>query len=89
MKTSIVAYCLAIAGLAAAQTPEGFSPSVATHLDVTFGGKAVLPAGTSLAKAGVSSSGRYNQSSCTDRTRHCKAANDWLRRRQRHRDVPV
>ncbi|CAK7218195.1 hypothetical protein SBRCBS47491_003427 [Sporothrix bragantina] len=50
MKQSIVTYLAVFTGVVAAQTPDGFTPSVSTHLDVTFGSKAVLPAGTSLAK---------------------------------------
>ncbi|KIH91005.1 hypothetical protein SPBR_02021 [Sporothrix brasiliensis 5110] len=50
MKASILAVCAAAVGLVSAQTPDGFTPSVATHLDVTFGSKAVSPSGTSLAK---------------------------------------
>ncbi|CAK7206148.1 hypothetical protein SEUCBS139899_008933 [Sporothrix eucalyptigena] len=50
MKQFSVACCAALAGLVVAQTPDGFTPSVATHLDVVFGSKAVSPSGTSLAK---------------------------------------
>jgi hypothetical protein len=54
MKTLSLAVFAAAVGLVAAQTPDGFIPSVATHLDVTFGSKAVTPAGISLAKEGAS-----------------------------------
>jgi hypothetical protein len=37
---------------ALAQTPAGFTPSVAAHLDVVFGTKVVDPPGTPLSKSG-------------------------------------
>ncbi len=52
MKWPLLACTAAFAGLAAAQTPDGFVPSAAAHLDVAFGSKAVTPAGTSLTKEG-------------------------------------
>jgi len=44
-----------LAGLAAAQTPAGFTPEVKDRLDVIFGTKVISVAGTSLTKAGESS----------------------------------
>ncbi|KAK7943709.1 uncharacterized protein PG986_012822 [Apiospora aurea] len=44
-------YALAVlAGLSAAQTPDGFEPQVTPHLDVIFGSKEVTP-GMSLTKS--------------------------------------
>jgi hypothetical protein len=43
-----------LAGLSAAQTPDGFDPKVTAHLDVIYGTKAVSPAGATLTKAGAS-----------------------------------
>jgi hypothetical protein len=44
--------CFALlAGLSAAQTPDGFLPKVQAHLDVIYGTTAVTP-GMSIAKAG-------------------------------------
>ena len=40
-----------LCGLAAAQTPARFTPSVSEHLNVVYGTKAVAPAGTSFTKA--------------------------------------
>ncbi|OCL01566.1 PEBP-like protein [Glonium stellatum] len=40
-----------LAGVSRAQTPAGFTPSVATHLDVMFNSTVVSPAGLTLAKA--------------------------------------
>ncbi|KAI0598836.1 phosphatidylethanolamine-binding protein [Biscogniauxia sp. FL1348] len=45
------AMLLILAGLSAAQTPEGFEPAVEAKLDVTFGTKAVETPGTALTKA--------------------------------------
>lgn len=51
MLTKIIV-ALALLSFARAQTPEGFVPSVSSHLDVLFGTKAVSPPGMSLTKAG-------------------------------------
>ncbi|CAK7212180.1 hypothetical protein SCUCBS95973_001354 [Sporothrix curviconia] len=51
MHQSIIASLAALTGLVAAQTPDGFAPSASAHLDVTFGSKAVSPAGASLTKS--------------------------------------
>jgi len=51
MKLPGVYTLLVLAGLSAAQTPDGFTPSVTPHLDVIFGTKEVTP-GLSLTKSG-------------------------------------
>ncbi|KAK7992849.1 phosphatidylethanolamine-binding protein [Apiospora saccharicola] len=50
MKLPGVYTLLVLAGLSAAQTPDGFTPSVTPHLDVIFGTKEVTP-GLSLTKS--------------------------------------
>ena len=52
-----ISAALLLAGLSTAQTPEGFTPEVKDNLDVIFGTKAVTTPGTSLAKAGLLTSG--------------------------------
>jgi hypothetical protein len=43
---------LALAGIALAQTPTGFTPNTTAHLDVKFGSTDVTP-GLALAKSGA------------------------------------
>jgi hypothetical protein len=52
MKTFDILSTLLLACYAVAQTPTGFTPSVAAHLDVAFGTKDVNPPGTALSKSG-------------------------------------
>ncbi len=52
MRLSVISSAVALATLAVAETPEGFTPSVSAHLDVYFGSQAVTPPGKSLSKAG-------------------------------------
>lgn len=52
MRFFTVGQILLLAGLSAAQTPEGFTPEVKDNLSVIFGTKAVTSPGASLAKAG-------------------------------------
>lgn len=54
MLHSIAALLLLLLGLAHSETPPGFTPEAAAHLDVIFGTKAVSPPGMSLTKAGNS-----------------------------------
>ncbi|KAH6648352.1 phosphatidylethanolamine-binding protein [Truncatella angustata] len=54
MKTSIAVSALVLACQTLAQTPTGFTPSVAAHLDVIFGSKVVNPPGTPLSKSDTS-----------------------------------
>ncbi|KAH8901867.1 PEBP-like protein [Coniochaeta sp. PMI_546] len=51
MLKSFGAAVLLFVGLAHSETPPGFTPEAAAHLDVIFGSKAVSPPGTSLTKA--------------------------------------
>ena len=50
MRLTALSAVAALASLASAQTPEGFTPAVTTKLDVTFGSKSVTP-GLALTKA--------------------------------------
>ncbi|KAK8044672.1 hypothetical protein PG993_004696 [Apiospora rasikravindrae] len=50
MKFSGIYTFLVLAGLSAAQTPDGFEPQVTPHLDVIFGSKEVTP-GLALTKS--------------------------------------
>jgi hypothetical protein len=52
MMLKVFASLAVLAGFAVAQTPEGFTPKVDTHLEVMFGTKNVDPAGMTLTKAG-------------------------------------
>lgn len=52
MLKSFGAAVLLFVGLAYSETPPGFTPEAAVHLDVIFGSKAVSPPGTSLTKSG-------------------------------------
>lgn len=72
-----------LAGLSAAQTPDGFVPQVTPHLDVIFGTKEVTP-GLSLTKTGAYSLGaegfveRMGQRALRlIQLRHCEGAHDW------------
>ncbi|KAI1495470.1 PEBP-like protein [Biscogniauxia marginata] len=51
MKSAKVTSLLWLAGISAAQTPEGFTPAVEEKLEVTFGTKPIDTAGTLLTKA--------------------------------------
>ncbi|ORY57521.1 phosphatidylethanolamine-binding protein [Pseudomassariella vexata] len=51
MKVSSAFSALLVAGPATAQTPAGFTPSVSTRLDLTFGSKNVATPGTALTKS--------------------------------------
>ncbi|KAI1098276.1 PEBP-like protein [Jackrogersella minutella] len=53
MKGSSIISVLALAGVSAAQTPEGFTPVVEQKLEVTFGTKSVTP-GLAFAKTETS-----------------------------------
>jgi len=50
MRLFLLSAVAALATLASAQTPEGFTPAVTAKLEVTFGSKSVTP-GLSLTKA--------------------------------------
>ncbi|KAL1856943.1 hypothetical protein VTK73DRAFT_8167 [Phialemonium thermophilum] len=53
MRTPIFALLSLLSGPSLAQTPPGFTPEVAAHLDVIYGSKAVSPPGIELAKSDV------------------------------------
>ncbi|KAK8069109.1 hypothetical protein PG994_005725 [Apiospora phragmitis] len=55
MKLSGIYTLLVLAGLSAAQTPDGFAPQVTPHLDVIFGTKEVTP-GLALTKGDLDAS---------------------------------
>jgi hypothetical protein len=57
MMLKVFASLSVLAGFAVAQTPEGFTPKVDTHLEVMFGDKNVETAGMTLTKAGESCGG--------------------------------